>query len=204
MDLPTLDEILISQQYNFNDSKIDINISKLSKEKTDQLKHIKFMVENMVAYSIYYYDWRRYWKRAFWISTISAVILTASSSIINIFFDPCSDDEIVLKYNRSFGFIISICLGIIGVMKPSERAKDYELAGDKYNESANDLFRETLFQDGGVKNANLGNIISKYSVIDNNNREVYNEPSIDVIEKIKHSNRFKLRTPFRLLNFKLE
>jgi hypothetical protein len=147
----------------FNIENLKIGIGNLEQYQLNQIKFIKKTIENSQAFGEIYYNKGRWWRKAYWITGILTAIVSGLSSIVNVLYDPCSNEELVQKYNTFFGFGITAVLGIITFLNASERSKNYEEAGDKYSTLANELFREVFYSNNKLNEMDLFMIIDKYN-----------------------------------------
>ncbi len=183
------------KEFNSNILKIDIN--GLNDIQMEQIKKIRKIIENTLIYSLFFFNKARWWRKSYWITGITAIILTCLTSLINLIFDPCDNEEIIKIYNVVFSFSISIFLGIITLMDSSNRSDNFELAGDRYSMVAGDMFREVFYSNKNIYELDLYYIMQKYSAKLDIYHELYNEPPVKKISKLRKSPQFELRNHFR-------
>ena len=181
----------------FFDDTFVVDTNGLEQKKLDQIKRIRQMVEDTLAYSQFYYTKAGMWKKIYWITSVSHILLMASNSVINTIFDPCVNEETMKKYNMIFSFSITIALGIITLLNATERNKDFEIGGDKYNQVSEEIFRNVFYNNQSLKDLDLQHMIELFNMKIDNNRELFPEPSILKLENIKLTENYKKRDYFR-------
>lgn len=177
-------------------SAIRVNLVGLSQRKINQMKRLKKLIKLSHTYSIYYHSFSRLWKWIYWISSIIGLILAASAIVVNIFYDPCSNKEIVRKYNVLISTVITAFLGLITLLNAQLRRRNYEEAGDEYKILAQEIYREVFFSNLSFEDLDLSYIIEKHSIRFDDYTKMFREPSPQKIRKIKDSIDYGLSIKF--------
>lgn len=183
-------------QLTSGSSSIKIDIKSLSQIKKNQLKRLRKLIKLTHAYSIHYYSYARFWKWIFWITSIGGVILSSISTIVNIFFDPCSSKESVQKYNVLVSAIITMFIGLGSLLGAQLRQRNYEDAGDKYKMLAQDIYREVFFSNLSYDDIDLSYLIEKYNIKFDGYLEMFREPSSNKLQEIMDSSEYGLGIKF--------
>lgn len=173
-------------------NEIQIETDDLNPKKVNQLKKIKRMIRLNQAYSLFFYGKSRFWLKVYWVSSIMAILLAGVSMIVNVVLDPCSEEDVVQRYNVLFSAMIFVGLGVITTLNAPVRQRKYEEGGDKYKQLAKAIYREVLFSNSNLRDLDLEHIIEKYSFKMDDYSEMYNEPSVETIDKIMHSKKYDL------------
>lgn len=159
--------------------------------KENQLIYINTLIKLARAFSIHYYQQSTKWKYAYWSLSGVGVLLTALNTIVNTVLERCSEDNNVSQYNIALGSVITALLTGITVLNAPLKRRENQEAGDKYNETANNLYVEIYCNEMLPKHQDLRAIIDKYVVHLNDLSDRYDEPSPGAIHKILGGDEYK-------------
>lgn len=160
-----------------NDStKIKVSLKKLSKQKKNQIKQIKKLINQFHAYSNFHYSKAKSWKFIYWFGGIGSVVLSGIGTIIDAIFNQCDDQMFVRNYNVILGTVVTIGLSIITFLNANDNRRNNEEAGDKYKQLSLDLFRETCLMNTSIRKINLERVIETYSIRFGDYIEAFYEP----------------------------
>jgi len=159
--------------------RLEIDVSQLTAHKRNQLKRLVYLTQLNRAYSIYYYEWARFWKIVYWSSNISSILLTGTNTIANIVFSLSQTQNII------WSAVLTSVITIIAFLDASWRRRQYEEAGDEYRILALELYRTSFFpENGNWDEADLGEILDEFSIKMGAWAKVYEEPPPKTIELI--------------------
>jgi len=140
----------------------------------------------------------KYYRPIKKIRTILLIFQLFNSSIVNTFFDPCSNRVGIRNYNVLLGSLITILLGINSIMNARLRQRDYEEAGDEYKILGQEIYREVFFCNLSYDELDLAQLIEKYSIKFDAYTKNFKEPSPLKIDEIMQSKNYGLAIKFIL------
>jgi hypothetical protein len=167
--------------------------------KSNQIHYIQQTIRLTRAFSIFYYNKALYWKRSYWITNFVNIGLTSLNTIITVFFDLCDQNQYSAKTNIVLGAVIMASISGITFLNSAIRQKEYEEAGDKYNEVSNNLYTEVFCGKDKPIDLDLDVIIEKYRSVIDSYGERFVEPNPKAIDIIMESNEYKF-----LMNIKTQ
>jgi hypothetical protein len=173
----------MNESQSSNNSRISIDISKLSPKRKLLLKKINKMIKKSGAYSTFHYSKSKIWKYIYWIGGATNIIMSGLRTIID--FD-------IQQNNVIFGTILTIGISIVTFLNATNQMRTSEDAGDKYAQVANDLLRETYYTNKKMTKLRLIKLIETYSVRLNDYTEEFYEPPKQKIEKILETQNFEI------------
>jgi hypothetical protein len=172
-------------------TNVEEYIVSIKNNKKNQLNYIEKIIKLTSAFSIFYYKKASFWKKCYWVTNMLNIILTAMNTIINILFNQCSDDEYVIRYNVILGTLIMASMSGLTFLNAADRAKEFEEAGDKYNELANNIYIEVFCGDKAAIELDLYSLMERYRTQLDSYGDRFYEPNAMVINKIMESTEYK-------------
>jgi hypothetical protein len=179
------------------DNQLEIDISEFSTTKKNQIKRLKNIIQNNRAYSIYYYSKARVWKWNYWVTNITALLLTGAKTFIDVFFNQ-TDSESDCRSNTInsigivLGVVITTILAIITFLNASLRRRHYEEAGDEYKILAVDLYRNTFYSNESLQDKDVNEILNEYTIKMSAYSKIYEEPNASTIKDIMTNDDFDM------------
>ena len=174
-----------------SDTESEIESEIEGSQKNNQILYINKLISLARAFSIHYYRRARFWKYVYWVFSSASFGLAGLATVINAFFNNCSEDPTVRNINVTMNSVIMAMISGITFLNPSLRSKCDEEAGDKYNSASNNLYVEVFCSDSLPENHDLKMIIDKYVMHFDELSDRYTEPSLASINKILDSDDYE-------------
>jgi hypothetical protein len=174
------------------EDEIVVSTIGLSEKKINQLIRLKKLIRMSNAYSIHYYNRALFWKILYFTTSFTSVVLSASTVVVNTFYNPCSNNPIIRNYNTILGSIITVFLGIISVLDARARQQSHEIAGDHYRNLGQLMYREVFVTDKSYTEIDLTNLMEKYDITFAAYTDSFTAPPIEKINKIMQSKEYDL------------